>query len=103
MLRIALPGGNSRGLLRGIVEHPPPLLRVETGSASSCSRSAECIRDTVGAAMCLHLERQATEREENARAYVISERDAAKKACAIDTKLFTGGQSGSDNGASGVR
>src|SRR4029434_5428173 len=47
VIRVAPPGGNARGLLRGVVECPAHFACVETGGARRGSRGAEGPGDTV--------------------------------------------------------
>ena len=47
MVGVAPPGDDARGLLRGVVEHPAHLARVETGGAGRGSRGAKGPGDAV--------------------------------------------------------
>ena len=46
---VALPGDDARGLLRGVVEQPAHLLRIEARGAGGRRRGAEHAGDAVGA------------------------------------------------------
>src|ERR1700690_2152324 len=49
MVGIAVPCGNSRGLLRGVVQQPSHLLGVQTADAASGRRRSENSPDAMGA------------------------------------------------------
>ena len=103
VLRVALPGGDSRGLLRGIIEQPAHLMGIQSSRASGGRGRAEIFRDAVGAAVGRHLIRHCAESHGDARSDVIAERDGAEEPCPVDAELFAGGECGGDDGASGMR
>ena len=91
------------GLLRGIIEQPAHLMRIQARRASRRRRRAEIFRDAVRAAVRLHLTGQAAERHRDARADVIAQRDGAQEAVPVDAELLAGGQRRGHHGAAGVR
>ena len=99
---VALPGGDSRGLLRGIVEQPAHLLGVQTGRATGRRGGAE----VAGQMLCVlmwvaDLESQAAPSVIVTRgADVVAERDRAQEPRTIDIELFAGRQRGGHHGRS---
>ena len=88
-------------LLRGVVEHPAHLLRVEAGRASGGRGGAEDAGNAVRAPVAFALQSRAAQRRHDARADVVAERYGAKEARAVDAELLAGRQRCGDHG--GVR
>ena len=103
VLGVALPGGDARRLLRGVVEHPAHLLRGEAGGARGRRGRAEVAGDAVRAVVRLHLEGQSAERERHARTDVVAERDGAKQPRAVDAELLARGERRRHHRAAGMR
>ncbi len=55
VIGVALPRGDAGGLLRGVVQDPAHLLRIQTGDAPGGRRGAEIAGDAVRAVMGRHL------------------------------------------------
>ena len=55
VIGVALPRGDAGGLLRGVIQNPAHLLRIQARDAPGRSRGAEVAGDAVRAAVGLHL------------------------------------------------
>ena len=80
VIGVALPGRDARRLLRGVVEQPAHLLRVEAGAAAGGRRRAERAGDAVRAAVALVSKLDAAHRHRDPRADVVAERHGAEEA-----------------------
>ena len=81
---------DARGLLRGVVERPAHLARVETGGAGRGGRGAEGPGDAVRGQAALVAELGAAHGHDHARADVVAERHGAKEARAVDAEFLAG-------------
>ena len=79
VIGVALPGGDSGGLLRGVGKQPAHLLGVEAGGASGGGGRAEGAGDGMRAAMGVDHVLQLAQRDGDARADVVAERDRAQE------------------------
>src|SRR5262249_57197107 len=100
---VAPPSDNARGLLRGIIQRPAHLARVETGSASRSSRGAECPGDAMGGETALIAELGTAHRQHDAGTYVVTEGHGAKEARPVDTNALVDGEHCGDSPASAMR
>ncbi len=103
VLGVALPKRDAGGLLRGIVEQPAHLLRVQIRRAAGSGGRAEAFREAMSVAMRFVHELLPAQGHRDARANVVPERDGAQELRAIGGEAFSGGQCRRDDGAARMR
>src|SRR5262249_7451081 len=97
------PGGNARGLLRGVVECPAHFACTQTGGAGRGGRSAKGTGNTVWGQTALVAELKTAHGQDYARAEVLAERHGTTGPSAVDAEWLAGRKRCRYNRAARVR
>ena len=89
MLGVAAPGGETRGLLGGIVKHKAHLTCIETSRAGGRAAGAEGACNTVRCQAAIVAESGASHGHDDTGTDVIAERYRPNQTCAVNSVQFT--------------